>query len=64
MSSECQLLLFMCFLVMRLLEPLHMHPFQHPSFSLINLGASNAAIQYELLNAISHYISFRMIPLI
>ncbi len=49
MSSECQLLLFMCFLVMRLLEPIHMHPFQHPSFSLINLGASNAAIQYELL---------------
>ena len=31
---------------------------------LINLGASNAAIQYELLNAIAHYISFRMIPLI
>ena len=54
----------MCFLVMRLLEPIHMHPFQHPSFSLINLGASNAAIQYELLNAIAHYISFRMIPLI
>ena len=36
-----------------------MHPFQHPSFSLINLGASNAAIQYDLLNASSlHFLSY------